>query len=298
MEVYSPDLVAAQQEYLIAWKGLQSVAGAGPEAEASMRSLIGSALQRLRNWEISEEELQRLQTEGKARQTLVLRAPANGVVLEKPSVAGMRFMPGEVLYRIGDLSSVWLIADVFEQDLGLVRQGQPAKIRVDAYPGREFDGKVSFVYPTFTAETRTAKVRVELSNPGGALKPAMYAQVEIAAARGDAKTLSVPDSAVLDTGTRQVVLVRRGEGLFEPRPVKLGMRADGYVQVLEGLGEGENVVVSANFLIDAESNLKAALGAFAAPAAASKPSGGGAPAPGASAASTVPAAGAADHKGH
>jgi Cu(I)/Ag(I) efflux system membrane fusion protein len=192
----------------------------------------------------------------------------------------MRFMPGEVLYRIGDLSSVWLIADVFEQDLGLVRQGQPAKIRVDAYPGREFDGKVSFVYPTFTAETRTAKVRVELSNPGGALKPAMYAQVEIAAARGDAKTLSVPDSAVLDTGTRQVVLVRRGEGLFEPRPVKLGMRADGYVQVLEGLGEGENVVVSANFLIDAESNLKAALGAFAAPAAASKPSGGGAPAPG------------------
>jgi Cu(I)/Ag(I) efflux system membrane fusion protein len=308
MEVYSPDLVAAQQEYLIAWRGLQSVTGAGPEVGASMRSLIESALQRLRNLDISEEEVQRLQTEGKARQVLVLRSPANGVVLEKPSVAGMRFMPGEVLYRIADLSSVWLIAEVFEQDLGLVRQGQPAKIGVDAYPGRAFDGKVSFVYPTFTAETRTGKVRVELPNPGGALKPAMYAQVEIAAARGDVKTLSVPDSAVLDTGTRQVVLVQRGEGLFEPRPVKLGMRADGYVQVLEGLSAGENVVVSANFLIDAESNLKAALGAFGTQPPGSKPANGSTSAPAGSAPPAAPAGGAsppgagktpaASHQGH
>ena len=262
LEVYSPDLVTAQQEYLIAWKGVQSVHGASPEVEASMRTLVDSALQRLRNWDISDAELQRLQQEGKVRQYLTLRAQANGVVMEKRAVAGMRFMPGEMLYQIADLSSVWLLADVFEQDLGLVRQGQPAKIRVDAYPDKAFTGTVTFIYPTVTPETRTAKVRIELPNPAGQLKPAMYARVEIASGRGRGKVLAVPDSAVLDTGTRQLVLVQRAEGAFEPRPVKLGMRTDGYIEVLDGLKAGENVVVSANFLIDAESNLKAALGTF------------------------------------
>jgi Cu(I)/Ag(I) efflux system membrane fusion protein len=266
LEVYSPDLVTAQQEYLIAWKGVQAVKGASPEVEASMRTLMDSALQRLRNWDISEAELQRLQQEGKARQSIMLRAQASGVVMEKRAVAGMRFMPGEMLYQIADLSSVWLLADVFEQDLGLVRPGQSVRIRVDAYPDQAFTGKVTFIYPTVMPETRTAKVRIELPNRGGLLKPAMYARVEIASSRGRGKVLAVPDSAVLDTGTRQLVLVQRGEGAFEPRPVKLGMRTDGYIEVLDGIKAGENVVVSANFLIDAESNLKAALGTFAAPA--------------------------------
>ena len=262
MEVYSPDLVAAQQEYLIAWRGIQSVKGAGPEVEASMRELMENALLKLRNWDISEVELQRLQKEGKSRQFVTLRSQASGIVLEKPAVEGKRFMPGEVLFQIADLSSVWLLADVFEQDLGAIRLGQAAAIQVDAYPGKEFTGKVTFVYPTVNPETRTAKVRIELANPAGQLKPSMYARVEIAAAQGDAKVLSVPDSAVLDTGTRQVVIVQRGEGTFEPRPVTLGKRADGYVEVREGVRDGEKVVVSANFLIDAESNLKAALGNF------------------------------------
>jgi Cu(I)/Ag(I) efflux system membrane fusion protein len=174
----------------------------------------------------------------------------------------MRFMPGEALYKISDLSSLWLLADIFEQDLALIQPGQAAKITVNAYPGKPFSGKVTFVYPTLTSGTRTAKVRIELANPGGLLKPEMYAKVELLTGSPKAKVLSVPDSAVIDSGTRQIVLVQLGAGLFEPRTVALGVHADGYVEVLEGVQAGENVVVSANFLIDSESNLKAALGSF------------------------------------
>ena len=227
-----------------------------------MRTLVDSSLQRLRNWDIADEELQRLQQEGKPRSTLTLRSPARGVILEKPSVQGMRFMPGEVLYRIADLSSLWVQAEVFEQDLGLVRLGQAANIRVNAYPERVFGGKVAFIYPTVTAETRTAKVRIELSNRGLLLKPAMYAEVELAVPQTPVKRLSVPDSAVLDSGNRQLVLVRRDEGRFEPRAIKVGARGDGYVEVVDGVREGESVVVSANFLIDSESNLRSAINAF------------------------------------
>ena len=265
MEIYSPDLSIAQQEYVIAWKGTESVKDGSPEIQAGVRQLMASALQRLRNWDISDEELQRLQKEGTARQTLTLRSPVGGVVLEKPALKGMRFMSGEVLYKISNLSSLWLLADVFEQDIALVQQGQAAKITVNAYPGKVFNGRVAFVYPTITPETRTAKVRIELANSGGLLKPAMYASVELLAGRSKARALAVPDSAVLDSGTRQTMLVQRGEGLFEPRLVKLGMHADGYVEVLDGIQAGENVVVTANFLIDSESNLKAALGTFGSP---------------------------------
>jgi Cu(I)/Ag(I) efflux system membrane fusion protein len=191
-------------------------------------------------------------------------------VLAKPSVQGMRFMPGDVLYEIADLSSVWLLAEVFERDLALLRTGQEVKLRTAAYPERMFTGKVVFIYPTLNADTRTARVRIELPNPDGALKPAMYGQVEFDAQDARGKVLAVSDSAVLDSGTRQTVLVSRGEGLFEPRPVKLGMRADGYAEVTEGLKAGEEVVVRANFLIDAESNLKAALESFGGQAAAAK----------------------------
>lgn len=262
MEVYSPDLVAAQEEYLIAMRGAQELKDSGPEAQAVMQRLAESVLRRLRNFEISEKELRTLQQEGKPSRLLTYRSGANGVVLQKPSVQGMRFMPGEVLFEIADLSSVWMLADVSEQDAGLVRLGQEAKLRIVAYPDKAFSGKVVFLYPTIDAETRTAKVRIELANPAGLLKPAMFANVELVSGHARGKVLAVPESAVLDSGARQAVLVRRGEGLFEPRAVKLGMRAEGYTEVMEGLQAGEQVVVRANFLIDAESNLKAALETF------------------------------------
>lgn len=261
MEVYSPDLVSAQQEYLVAARGMQQMQDASPEIQAGMKQLMASALTRLRNWDISPEELQRLEREGTMRRTVVLRSPVSGVVVEKPALKGMRFMPGEALYQISDLSSLWVVADVFEQDLGLVRPGQAAKITVNAYPGRTFNGKVAFFYPTVTPETRTGKVRIELSNPGGVLKPSMYASVELAAGAAR-KVLAVPASAVIDSGVRQVVLVRVDEGRFDPREVRLGARANDYVEVLDGVKNGEAVVVAANFLIDAESNLKAALSGF------------------------------------
>ena len=260
MDVYSPDLLTAQQEYVIAVKGMQSVGDASPEVQASMHRLMESAMQRLRNWDISEGDLTDLKQRGAIRQYLTLRSQATGIVLEKPSIEGKRFMAGEMLYQIADLSTVWVIAEVFEQELALVRQGQSVRIRVDAYPDKAFTGTVTFLYPTLTAETRTAKVRIELPNPGGLLKPSMYARVEMAANRLGGKVLAIPDSSVLDSGTRQIVLIQRDAGTFEPRTVKLGMRADGYVEVLEGLKAGETVVVSANFLIDAESNLKAVIG--------------------------------------
>jgi len=262
MEIYSPELITAQQEYLIAARGLQAVADADAQTRAAMQRLVASALQKLRNWDIAEAELRRLQHSGEVQQYLALRAKADGVVLEKKAVAGQRMMPGETLYEMADLSAVWLLADVFEQDLGMIHPGQLVTIRIDAYPDKVFNGKVAFVYPQITAETRTASVRIELPNPDGKLKPAMYAHVEFASFHSKNKVLTVPDSAVLDTGTRRVVLVDLGAGRYEPRTVKLGMHADGYTEVLGGLRSGEAVVVKANFLIDAESNFKSALNSF------------------------------------
>jgi Cu(I)/Ag(I) efflux system membrane fusion protein len=289
MDVYSPDLTTAQQEYLIARRGVQTLAGGSAEVQASMQRLEDSALQRLRNWDIAEADLQRLTQDGKTTRYLTLRSPANGVVLEKSAIQGKRFIAGDVLYQIADLSQVWLLADVFEQDLGQVRIGQSANITVDAYPGKVFAGTVTFIYPTVTADTRTAKVRIELANAQALLKPAMYAQVELASFRGKGQVLTVPDSAVLDTGTRQLVLVQRAEGRYEPRPVKLGAHGDGYIEVLDGVKAGEQVVVSANFLIDAESNLTAAFSGFGQGAEGAKPAAKGAAKPAAAAAAPAPA---------
>jgi Cu(I)/Ag(I) efflux system membrane fusion protein len=265
MDVYSPELNTAQHEYLSARKGLKAVEDSGPEVRSGMQQLAESALMRLRNWDISEVDLQTLQQEGRVNHYVTLRSAGSGVVLEKLAIQGERFMPGEVLYQIADLSNVWMLADVFEQDLAMVRRGQTATIRIDTYPDKIFNGKVTFIYPTVNQETRTARVRIELPNAQGLLKPAMYGRVEFASIPSKDKVLAVPDSAVLDTGTRRLVLVDLGEGRFEPRTVKLGMHADGYAEVLGGLEAGEVVVVSANFLIDAESNLKAAMGGFGHP---------------------------------
>jgi Cu(I)/Ag(I) efflux system membrane fusion protein len=273
LDFYAPELVAAQQEYLLAWRSLQDMAGASADVRSAAQQIANAALQRLRNWDISDDQVKRLQRSGTFTRTLTLRAPSDGVVLEKGAVEGMRFMPGDALYRIADLSTVWLIADVFEQDLAAVHAGEPAKLTVAAYPGTEFTGKVAFVYPTLTRETRTAKVRIEVPNPDGRLKIAMYGNVELTAPVTAAAVVAVPDSAVLNSGARQAVLVDRGEGRFEPREVKLGAHADGYTEIRSGLRAGESVVVAANFLIDAESNLRAALSAFTADG---QPSAGGA----------------------
>ncbi|SFN72450.1 efflux RND transporter periplasmic adaptor subunit [Nitrosospira briensis] len=259
MDVYSPELIAAQHEYLIARKGMQSVESGGLEARERMERLAASALQKLRNWDISEIDLQALQQEGRPKQYVTFRSPASGVVMAKVAIQGQRFMPGEMLYQIADLSNIWMVADVFEQDLALVRRGQAATIKIDSYPDTVFNGNVTFIYPTLNPETRTARVRIELPNMQALLKPAMYGRVELASSSSKDKVLAVPDSAVLDTGTRQLVLVDLGEGRFEPRLVKIGARADEYAEVTDGLKAGERVVVKANFLIDAESNLKAAL---------------------------------------
>jgi Cu(I)/Ag(I) efflux system membrane fusion protein len=280
-EAYSPELVSAQREYQVAEQGLAALKDAPADAQASMRRIADAALARLANWDISDEQVAALAAGGAVRRTLTYRAPASGVVLEKKAVAGMRFMPGETIFQIGDIGGVWVIADVFERDIGAVKTGQKARVAINAFPDRTFEGTIAYIYPTLKAETRTVPIRVELPNPGGLLKPAMYANVEVGVTGGNprgtgtagtgdagAKVLSVPTSAVIDSGMRQVVIVQKGEGRFEPREVKLGARGDDYVEVREGIRGGEQVVVSANFLIDSESNLKAALGGMSEPAKA------------------------------
>ncbi len=258
-EVYSPELVSAQREYTIAVQGIQAMKDAGPDAQASMKQLAESALVRLRNWDFSPEQVAALVGSGQASRTITFRSPVSGLITEKKAVQGMRFMPGEALYQVTDLSAVWVVADVFEQDIALVKAGAMAKVKINAYPNQLFEGRITYIYPTMKAETRTVAVRVELANSHHLLKPAMFAQLELAVG-GKAPVLTVPDSAVIDSGTRRIVLVQVMEGRFEPREVELGGRTENYAEVLKGVQEGEQVVVAANFLIDAESNLKAAIG--------------------------------------
>jgi RND family efflux transporter MFP subunit len=269
-DVYSPELVSAQREYALAKQGEASLQGAdddapGFSAKDGMKQLAESGMTRLKNWDITDAQIRQL-ANGNAKRNLTFHAPVSGIVLEKKAVQGMRFMPGEMLYQIADLSSVWVQAEVAEQDIGQVQPGSTAHVTVDAYPDRAFDGKVDFIYPTMNAATRTVQVRVELANPKGLLKPAMFAQVMLPSGSGG-KVLTVPTSAVIDSGARQIVLVQLAQGRFEPRTVTLGVRGNDYVEVLTGIAEGEQVVTSANFLIDAESNLKAALSGLGAHAA-------------------------------
>jgi Cu(I)/Ag(I) efflux system membrane fusion protein len=260
-EVYSPELISAQREYALAAHAVETLGDAGGAARTGMQDLAEASLQRLKNWDISAAQIKALSQSGQSRRTLTYSSPVAGIVSEKKAVQGMRFQPGDALYQITDLSSVWVIADVFEQDIGLLSLGAKASVRINAYPDKLFSGRVSYIYPTLNAATRTVPVRLELANPGQLLKPSMFAQVELpVSARG--AVISVPHSAVIDSGTRQIVLVQLDAGRFEPRTVKLGARSDTYVEVISGLTEGEQVVVAANFLIDAESNLQAALGGF------------------------------------
>jgi RND family efflux transporter MFP subunit len=298
-EVYSPELVSAQREYAIAMQGTQALKEAGPDAQASMQQLADSSLARLRNWDFSAQQVAALVKSGEATRTITFRSPVSGIVTEKKAVQGMRFMPGDALYQVTDLSTVWVVADVFEQDIGQIRPGAMATVKVNAYPNQSFEGRISYVYPTMKAETRTVAVRIELANPRQLLKPAMFAQVELPVG-GTLPVLTVPDSAVIDSGTRRIVLVQVGEGRFEPREVELGARGESYVEIVKGVRDGEQVVVAANFLIDAESNLKAAVGGLAGHVGHGSPAQGASAAPAAPAPSSVAsaAASAGTHSGH
>lgn len=264
VEVYSPELLSAQQEYVIAAEGLDQLKDANPAAQASMKQLAQSALDRLRNWDISDQQVQHLKKTREVKHTLILTAPGAGFVVDKKMVfPGMAFKPGQEIYAMADLlTAVWVIADVFEQDMDLLKIGQPAKVVFTARPGKEFKAKIAYIYPILNAMTRTTQVRLEVENPEAAIFGAMYANVQFDIGKGKGKVVAVPKSAVISSGTRQIVLVQLAEGRFEPREVKTGIEGDNYVEVLGGVAAGENVVTAANFLIDSESNLKAALAGF------------------------------------
>jgi len=254
LTIYSPELVSAQEEYLIALRTAKSLVKSGS-------SLVEPARRRLKLWDITDDQIKALEESGQVRKTLTLHSPFDGFVLERTTYQGMNVMPGMALYRLADLSVVWLYADIYEYELPLIRLGQQATIRLSYYPGETFEGKVIYIYPYLDSVTRTAKVRFEFSNPHEKLKPEMYANVEIRMPLGT--KLAVPEGAIIDTGLRQVAMIDRGSGYFEPREVKLGTKVDHYYVVIGGLKEGERVVTSANFLIDSESKFKEAIGGMA-----------------------------------
>jgi Cu(I)/Ag(I) efflux system membrane fusion protein len=259
LSIYSPMLVTAQEELLLARRLEREMGGASTDARNNASELLASARTRLAYWDIPASEIARIERTGQVQRTLTLRAPAGGVVVEKNVFRGQRIMAGDALYRIADLRRVWVEGDVFEQDLAAVRLGLLVTTTFEAFPGEEHAGRISYIYPTLNPETRTARVRVELPNPGLRLKPGMYATIRLTgAARPDA--VSVPRSAVLSTGERNLVFVRRSDGMLEPREVAVGMANDDRIEILRGLNAGETVVASATFLVDAESNLGTLMG--------------------------------------
>jgi membrane fusion protein, copper/silver efflux system len=219
---------------------------------------LKGARRRLENLGMADSVIADIESSGDMALSVPWLAPQDGEILERAAVNGMRAAPGSVLFRIADHQVVWAMADIAERDLGLISIGQKASVRPRAYPHFAATGEVALIYPHLNAQTRTVRVRIELPNPDGLLLADMYADIEIATGT-DAPVLTVPESAVIDSGGRQIVLLDKGEGRFEPRPVKLGRRGEGRVEIKDGVAENDKVVVTANFLIDAESNLKAAL---------------------------------------
>ena len=256
--VYSPELFATQQEVLLA---LRAVRALGPSADPSAREgaqrLLDAARQRLRLWDVAEGDIAAVETRGEPLRSFPIYAPISGYVTARTAFHGMKVMPADTLFDIVDLSSVWVLADVYESELPRVRVGQKGQMTLAYRPGETFTGRVTYVYPSLDEKTRTAKVRLEFPNPREELKPEMFADVVLESAPRTA--LRVPEDAVLDSGTRKVVFVARGEGLLEPREVTLGEQGGGAWEVLSGLSEGEEVALGASFLVDSESRLAAAL---------------------------------------
>lgn len=258
-EIYSPELFATQQEFLnlLKWRGKSGEVK--DENISSMltrdaEAIVEAAKQRLRLWDITDEQINSIEETGKIIRTLTLYSPVDGYVVQKTALLGMRVMPGEKLFDVADLSTVWIISDIYEYELPLIKLGATAKISLSYFPGKEFTSRIDYVYPVLAGETRTAKVRFSIPNPGGQLKPQMFTNVEVKINMG--KRLAIPEDAVIDTGMRQIVYVDKGEGYFEPRDVTLGLKADGMVEVLKGLKAKEKVASAANFLIDSEARLK------------------------------------------
>ena len=259
LTIYSPMLVTAQEELLLAKRLSHDVSAASADAQQNATDLLTSARRRLAYWDIPAGEVATIERTGQVQKTLTLRSSASGYVLQKNVVAGQKIMAGDALYRVADLSTVWIEGEVFEQDIANVRMGQMVHADFDALPGKHLMGRISYIYPTLDPQTRTVRVRVVLPNPGLQLKPGMYATIVIA---GNERTnvLTVPRSAVLSTGERSIVFVRDTSGHLTPREVALGGSNDVRIEILRGLRAGETVVSSATFLVDAESNLGTALG--------------------------------------
>ncbi|MCL4865247.1 MAG: efflux RND transporter periplasmic adaptor subunit, partial [Gemmatimonadales bacterium] len=261
LALYSPMLVAAQEEFLTARRLVERLDPTAGESWQSAQATLAAARRRLAYWDISESQIQELESTGRVTKTLTLVSPVNGIVLAKDVLEGQRIMAGQRLYQIADLSEVWIEGEVFEQDIALVRMGMQAHVEIAARPGEHLMGRVSFIYPTVDAMNRTNRVRLTVPNPGLLLKPGMFATVFFDASVGS-NLIVVPRAAVVVTGERNIVFVRDAEGMLQPREVVLGVRSADRVQVLSGLAEGETIVASANFLVDAESRLGSAGGAM------------------------------------
>ncbi len=256
LDIYSPDLVSTQEEYLLALETKRRLGpGALPDAVEGAEYILDATRRRLKNWDISDDQIEALEKSKKPTKTLALHSPVEGIVIEKMAVQGMKVMPGEKLLGIANLSNVWLYANIYEYELSLVKAGQKASVTINAYPGETFYAIVSYIYPYMNTETRTAKVRLEMANPGFKLKPGMYANVELESVISP-KAVAVPEDAVLDTGKRQAVILDLGAGRFKVLEVKVGLKGEGYYQILSGLAPGWRVVTSANFLIDSESSFR------------------------------------------
>jgi RND family efflux transporter MFP subunit len=255
LTIYSPEALATQQEYLLARKA-QSQMHDNPVHEmlGSTDNLVAAARKRLELWDIGEREIEEMAAKGEPLKNLTLHSPISGFVMERNAFAKQRLMPDTVLYTLADLSRVWVLADVYEYEAAAVRVGTPATLTLAYLPGRGFHGRVSYILPQVDPNTRTLKVRIEFDNSGFVLKPDMYGEVEFAT--GGARRLMVEQGAVLNSGDRQTVFVDRGNGYFEPRAVKIGVQSGGRIEILSGLKAGERIVVSGNFLIDSESQLR------------------------------------------
>jgi Cu(I)/Ag(I) efflux system membrane fusion protein len=251
---YSPDLLATQDEYLLALR-TQARLATSPldEAKTNAASLVASARERLRLWDLTDGQITGLERRGKAEPVLTVYAPSSGIVLKREALPGKYVEPGTTLYEVADLSSVWISADIYESEVASVQLDQPISVSFASYPGETFHGNMAYIYPSLNAVTRTVRVRFELPNPGLKLKPGMYGNVTLQT--DAAKALVVPKEAVLETGLRQLVFMDLGQGRYEQTLVKLGRRNQDSVEVMEGLREGDRIVTSANFLLDAESKL-------------------------------------------
>jgi RND family efflux transporter MFP subunit len=260
--VYSPQLVSAQQEYLSAMQVADKLAsGSEGDASGTGKSLLDSARQRLQLWDVSDEQIDRLEKSWQVEKTLTLYAPASGFVTEKNVIAGQKIMPGEQLMVVADLSVVWGDADIYESDLPYVKTGMPMELTLPYWRDKTFRGRVGFLSPSLDHETRTLKIRLEIPNPGLLLKPDMYADASLSFSLGE--RLVAPEAAIMLTGERSYAFLDTGDGTLVPVEVKLGARGNGYYEVLSGLEEGDRVVTSANFLVDSESSMRAALEAVA-----------------------------------